>query len=439
MPARRPRSLIHGLFVAVLGLSWALPAPAIPAFARKYGLRCTACHESWPVLNDFGRAFRDNGYQTRLGKDDAVTANPGYWPVAVHITPHYEFNSTTNRETDQGPKTLKTGGVADASMDLLMAGTLAKNVSFLVVPAGFASDGKVSLESYWGSVSRAFFGSDWFNLRLGKHEVDLPASSHRAMSLTNPYLIYSYHPGPSSAAAAFDLGTNQLGIEISGHDRGSLSRYNISVFSANDTGGSGHALDSPSVYGHVQKYFQLDSNVLSELEVGFFGAFANTPTTFLTSGGEPIAGTGGNLRSSTRYGAELQAWFGHSVAPLHVSLVLAHGSDDRDLYGGSAGRDGTWNGGFLEVIWVPPANLLHWGVFGRYDVIRNQDQPVPGTPRSVNDQDQITAGIRYTLAYSTRDEVGIHLEYSTNRTKGVAADGSDARRSTLFFGIDFLY
>jgi hypothetical protein len=26
-------------------------ANALPAFARKYGLRCSACHESWPMLN----------------------------------------------------------------------------------------------------------------------------------------------------------------------------------------------------------------------------------------------------------------------------------------------------------------------------------------------------------------------------------------------------
>src|SRR6266850_2706490 len=161
-----------GLLLALcLGLS--MPASAIPAFARKYGLRCTSCHESWPVLNDFGRNFRDNGYQLRLGKDDVVTANPGYWPVAVHITPHYEYTSLTNQTTDQGKKTLKSGGIADASMDLLTAGTLTKNISFLVVPTGFASDGAVSLESYWASFSRVL-GTDWLNIRVGKHEVDLP-------------------------------------------------------------------------------------------------------------------------------------------------------------------------------------------------------------------------------------------------------------------------
>src|SRR5579863_2824857 len=96
---------------AVVMFVFVAPASAVPAFARKYSLRCTACHESWPVLNDFGRAFRDNGYQLRLGKDDTVTAEPGYWPISAHVTPTYEYTRVTNQPTDQGAKTIGSGGV----------------------------------------------------------------------------------------------------------------------------------------------------------------------------------------------------------------------------------------------------------------------------------------------------------------------------------------
>ena len=416
------------------------PASAIPAFARKTGLRCTSCHESWPVLNDFGRAFRDNGYQLRLGKDDPTTTPPGYWPVAIRLTPHYEYDTLSNQDTDQGKKHLKTGGIADGAMDLLTAGTLTKNVSFLVVPTGFASDGSVSLESYSVYLTRLFFRSDWFNFRLGKHEVDLPVSAHRSINLTSPYLIYAYHPGPgTNAAGAFGIDTNQRGIEVSGHDRGSLTRYNISIFDANDSLGSRHVWDSPSYYGHFQKYWQLDSAAVSEFEVGAFGAWANYPTTSFTAGGEPIAGTGGNLKMSSRYGVEAQVWFGPAVAPFHLEAVYAHGKDDKDLYGGTADRDGTWNGGFLEAIWVPEADLLHWGLFGRYDLIRNSSQPAASDPKKLNDQDQLTAGIKYTFNYNNRAEYALHAEYSTNRMKGAASDGSDVRAGTVFFGIDFAF
>src|SRR2546430_5974007 len=151
MSARKFRQLVlQGSLLAVLGFVWAAPVSAIPAFARKYSLRCTACHESWPVLNDFGNAFRDNGYQLRLGKDDTITANSGYWPVAVHITPHYEYDSLSNQTTDQGSKTLGSGGIADASMDLLMAGTLPKKVSFLGVPTRVPAPGPIGKRAWRG-------------------------------------------------------------------------------------------------------------------------------------------------------------------------------------------------------------------------------------------------------------------------------------------------
>jgi len=346
----------------------------------------------------------------------------------------------TNQTIDQGKMTLKSGGIADAATDLLMAGTLTKNISFLVVPTGFASDGAASLESYWAYFSRVFGNSDWLNVRISKHEVDLPASPHRGISLASSYLVYGYHPGPPvNVASAFSLSENQRGVEVTGHDRGSALRYSVSIFSANDSLGSHHGLSSPSVYGHVQKYLQLDSDRLSQVELGLWGTYANYPTNLLTAGGVPIPGTGSDLRSTTRYGFEAQAWLFHAVAPLHLNLVYGHGSDDKDLYLGAADRNGTWNSGLLEAIRVPAVDLLHWGVFARYAVIRNQNQPVIATPTAYNDQEQATVGVRYTIAYSNRDEVGFHVEYSSNRMKGVADDGSDVRASTLFLGVDFLY
>lgn len=428
--------------ICVLGILASLlssPARAIPAFARKTGLRCTSCHVSWPVLSDFGRAFRDNGYQMRLGKDDPTTTTQGYWPVAIRTTPHYEYDTINHQDTDQGMATLRSGGIADGAMDLLTAGTVAPNASFLVVPTGFASDGAVNLESYWVYLSRFLFKSDWFNLRIGKHEVDLPASAHRSINLTNGYLVYGYHAGgDADAAGAFDISENQRGVEIVGHDQGSFARYTVSVFDANDSPGSANGWDSPGVYGHVQKYWQRNSNGLSEFEIGAFGARASYPTTFLTSGGDPIAGTGSDLKNSTRVGGEAMAWLGPPAAPLYLTAVFASGSDEKALYAGAA-RNGTWNGGFLEAVWVPAVDMLHWGVFGRYDMIRNQDQPFDGVAKDFNDQDQVTLGIKYTLNYNNRAEYALHAEYQMNTAKGVASDGSDVTASTTFVGIDFAY
>jgi hypothetical protein len=178
---------------------------------------------------------------------------------------------------------------------------------------------------------------------------------------------------------------------------------------------------------------------VSQAEVGVWGAIANYPTTFLTSGGVPIAGSGGHLQASTRYGMEANVWLGPLVAPFHLDLVYGHGMDKKDLFLGTADRSGTFNGGFLEAIWVPPTDLLHWSVFGRYDVIRNQNQPLVTAPSNFGDQNQWTVGVVYTIAYSIRDEVALHAEISSDKAKGVGYAGMDQRTDSIMFGVDFAY
>src|SRR5579871_6607009 len=71
------------------------PSHAIPAFARKYGLPCSACHIGWPILNTFGQAFRDNGYQIGNNRDSPIFQNPSYWPITFRVTPQWYLESQT--------------------------------------------------------------------------------------------------------------------------------------------------------------------------------------------------------------------------------------------------------------------------------------------------------------------------------------------------------
>jgi hypothetical protein len=48
---------------ALLAALYPAPADAIPAFARKHNLTCTACHTKPPRLNDFGEAFHMAGFR----------------------------------------------------------------------------------------------------------------------------------------------------------------------------------------------------------------------------------------------------------------------------------------------------------------------------------------------------------------------------------------
>jgi len=78
------------------------PAHAIPAFARKYGLRCSACHLAWPVLNDFGWRFKDNGYQLMNHRDAPIWQHPSYWPVTFRTTPNWHREKTNKVAVEVG-------------------------------------------------------------------------------------------------------------------------------------------------------------------------------------------------------------------------------------------------------------------------------------------------------------------------------------------------
>ena len=64
--------------VALLGMMLlATDVRALPVYARKHQLPCTQCHSAWPLLNQFGRTFKENGYRLDRDPQPASTAAAG--------------------------------------------------------------------------------------------------------------------------------------------------------------------------------------------------------------------------------------------------------------------------------------------------------------------------------------------------------------------------
>src|SRR5712692_3672283 len=73
MKGRVANTSIVASLTAVVIVFWVMLASvpktsAIPAFSRKYQTSCTTCHNDYPELNDFGEAFKKNGF--KFPKDD---------------------------------------------------------------------------------------------------------------------------------------------------------------------------------------------------------------------------------------------------------------------------------------------------------------------------------------------------------------------------------
>jgi hypothetical protein len=428
------RAAILSLSVLILLVSLPRPAMAVPAFARKYGVRCTVCHEAWPVLNDFGRAFRDNGYRMNLGKDEPSVTDPGYWPVYALAEPHFGFDLVKSH-TGGADTTLQKNGQFQTGLAVLGAiGTLGDHASFLVIPVAAVNGltlGFPTAEFRFNNL----FDSSWLNVRLGNSEPDLPVSRVRDLDLTGVGLgAYSYHsPG---SVSGFDMGGNQLGLEFMGHSRGSRTRYSVSVFNVTGSPEKDTTFNTPGVYGHVTHKFMLNEGPLTGIEIGGFASYATWPVGLPAAAG----GTSGTVgltdrKASTKYGGEVHGWFGPEALPVHAIFTWLQGRDDQGLVPGSV-RDGVFNGGFLEVIANPRLPLV---IFGRFDFVRNQDQAVPTRPRDFNDQTAYSVGVKHTFEYTTRAEYALAVNYSLSQIKQGAPNGSDLTHHSLWAGIMFAF
>jgi hypothetical protein len=78
------------LLVFCFALAMPKPAHAIPAFARKYGVKCYACHTIPPALNKNGYMFKRLGY--RMPPDEMDGTKPA--PKITELDKDIKFNLT---------------------------------------------------------------------------------------------------------------------------------------------------------------------------------------------------------------------------------------------------------------------------------------------------------------------------------------------------------
>jgi hypothetical protein len=423
-------------------------ASAIPAFARKYNVACSACHEAWPKLNDFGQLFRDNGYQMNRGKDAPKEQNGSYWPIAFRTTVGYQFAQQQGVPVDQPPgeTTTKTGTFGFAGLDILTAGTLGEQISFLVVytpglgSAGFGTapaDG--DLESAFVGFHR-LFDTPFLNIRVGKHAPDLPVDEHRILSLTQGYNIYHFHPQGSTVT--FEPGENQAGVELYGHSELDGIRYSVTLATENAAVFSNNWVSSPVVWGRISGKLMLNNGFLPEIKGGIFGSIGWHPTQTLTitdptTGTVPVNGTGYNNQNYERYGADLHLLFLSSVNPLDITGVIMGGNENQALITDGV-RSAQWIGGFVEVNYTPNFN---WVVYGRWERITTTQSGLDTVPQNEGDLTALTLGVRYTIEFSNRADVALVLEGSqvTNTVNSSTVYGTKPKGTTVLAGIDFAF
>src|ERR1700677_336480 len=452
---RHVTSVLAAAFaLAFLILGASQKASAIPAFARKYGLRCSACHESWPMLNFFGQKFKDNGYQLMNDRDAPIWQNPGYWPVTFRMTPIWHRVRTNLVATDQSPtgeQKITSSGFDLSGLDFHTGGTLEKNFSFYLLPSSDPT-GAFHFETVMARVDN-IGNSPWLNVKLGKFELDNLLSEKRILTLTANGGIYQlYHFIPLHDGNTFgQMGDNQLGLELLGHSADDRTRYSVSLLSSNDgTTQLPYGEESYSTFITGSQAF--DAGRLGVQRLGFYVMAGEAPTGWLTSGGVPIPGSGTANKGYSREGFVGQFYLGPHA---DVTVVTQHGSDSAwfgqgygDFIDGVAAnnnlpgttflcvsRNPTWNGGLIRPHYVISPQMIF---IGRYETIRVSQQSTPGTPSNVGNISTYTLGYRYNPFMTSRAGFAYHGEYNWFHWDGAAPDGtSNLTSSELLFGIDF--
>ena len=435
------RSLAGFLLLVFFCLGSFQNANALPAFARKYGLRCSACHIAWPVLNDFGWRFKDNGYQLMNDRDAPIWQNPGYWPVTFRITPNWHRESSDKVAVDTagggtGEAQITSHGFDITGLDFHTGGTLEKNISFYVLPSSDAT-GAFHFETVMGRLDN-LFGSSWVNIKLGKFELDNMISEKRILSISNNGGFYNlYHFSPNGDTNSFgQVGDNQLGVEWMGHSVNDRTRLSAALISSNDGQVGLPNGNSYSLFATGSQAFDLGG--LGLQRIGAYVFAGEAPTYYLTQGGIPIPGSGLGNKSFTREG-----FFGiFYVNKFDFNVYFQHGSDS--AYFGSntqanqplpsGAHAPSWNGAFVETHYTYTPQLIF---FQRSEWIRMSQQALPGTPSNQSNIDAYTFGYRYYPIMTSRAGFAWHNEYSWVRQQGVAPDGGALTSSSLMLGFDF--
>jgi hypothetical protein len=335
-------------FLLVLFLVYPAVTHAIPAFARQYQTSCTTCHNDFPKLNDFGKAFKDAGFkfpqdnETFLKQPPVMLGAPAQkdlfphsvWPgtipgaIPIGLRMNVFFQGTGSNRGNFGSLAGPAGTVApfipktDFStgfFSVFAAGDFGSDIAFWVdddfsVSGQNANGGLGDGYLKFVNIGRlAHLPKNSFSLRVGHFELDLPFTQARSYDIS-PYDIYSQanigaqNPAfpQQNVSNTFTLAGAGNGVEFSGglhtggyfyslaiidqNTSGVVQGANTSPFVPSPTGGSsggiGFASDAnfKDLYGRLGYRFNLERDPKSRHAIQAAGASGPRDHTYLTLG-----------------------------------------------------------------------------------------------------------------------------------------------------------
>ena len=304
MDRQRTNMLLTTTLLLTATVLWMLVSPpkakAIPAFARKYQTSCSTCHNNYPELNDFGEAFKKNGF--KFPKDDETFVKeppvllgakaqkeafpealyPGEIPGNLPIAFRYSGNLTWNAKQPQPLQATafvpQTDLFVPNTFTIISAGSFGPNLAFWIdddISTGGTGAGGGLGDGYlrYNDLGHIFhLPKNALNVRFGQFELDLPFTQSRSI-YPSAYDAYgetaiaqpSTNPGQTvflTTNNPFFLGTPQRGIEFGGYPNNGNFTWSVAFVdgtnSAYGLGSSITARNTKDVYFRVSQKFNLE-------------------------------------------------------------------------------------------------------------------------------------------------------------------------------------
>jgi hypothetical protein len=420
---------------------------AIPAFARKYQTSCSTCHNNYPELNDFGEAFKKNGF--KFPKEDESFVKeapvmlgakaqkeafpkavypgeiPGFLPLGFRYSGVALYNSNQPLAIGYLPR---TDLFIPNTFTIIAAGSFGERLSFWIdndISAGGANAAAGLGDGYLKVNDLGHFiglPKDTLNLRMGQFELDLPFSQARSVDLTG-YDIY----GQASVAGAqgttmnpFVFGIPQRGIEIGGYPNDGNFNWSVAVVDGNNNNPA--IRNSKDVYVRVSQRFNLERDAAARADVQASGPTGPRDHTSLRLGAFYYYGRNALFPSQMlsgspipdihepfyRYGAD----FRFKYRQLELYGLGMHGHDENHMFvmdpsgnitGFTPAAPVTFSGGFLQAnYWVYPWVIATM----RYDVVNSPTDFLNGASR-FNTRNRVSPGVQFLI----RSNIKWNFEY----------------------------
>ncbi|HAL55775.1 MAG TPA: hypothetical protein DCP63_04680 [Bacteroidetes bacterium] len=222
------KAIVGFLATALLVLVFAVESHAIPAFSRKYRTSCSTCHYAAPMLNAFGKAFKNNGYRYPAGADPEMTKEEpvslgseaykkvwpdAIWPADIPGTSPVSVWAV-NRINYAALSDVKWEFETPHEVEILYAGTIGESFSFF---------GEVEIENDAGDLEIAFplalqyDDNPALHVRMGMVHAD-PTPNHLKLT-RNHYNVASFR-----SRNGWRFRDDHAGLEVWGAGNGSGER-----------------------------------------------------------------------------------------------------------------------------------------------------------------------------------------------------------------------